>query len=592
MFTIRKKAKNKRCINGKPPIIGRFFILCLLFITVGRFGVYAQCGFRENGYLFLHPYFDNVNWQAVVYQSVIFPSEVLCSNKPSRISWSRSAERGWAVYTDTAGAWAVIKAPLVSNNCVCCRPTIEFEEPITINVDPALSLQPSLPFHLLNRGAVDNDSLYISAAGSGSRIYCLHVEAGSGRVGAVDTVIINRTGQQTISGVWGEADAAGFDTAIWVGGSAGLLRLIPFRNNKWGTAREFTFDNSETVSDAGGGYIGTASGKIYRRSSLAAFTLDNSLASAPIRHIGKRIAVGDNGSLLINVGNAWRRYSSGLTNYLYGNLTSSSGGTSVELIDSKGNYSLRTLFDSSTAISAVTPSEVSASLNGTPYSFEDRTGLLTVTIRLKDFDDNREIPAVVLKRGASEFPINKAADGAELLRQDPAAVCSTANVFFNDSLIKLILSPGEITLEANAGRGFFDAACGFWKRQSFVFRAKESWKINDTLIMRLGKDTLKIINNTGSTVTARFLSADPTTAVIPFFIQRKSRSVRFSMLDKTEIRKIAVIDASGRAVWERSVSGQGTETIISPPLSSGIHLIIIDYSKGTSEIRRMVIPGR
>ncbi|MBN1578566.1 MAG: hypothetical protein JW913_18530 [Chitinispirillaceae bacterium] len=589
MFTIHKK-RGGGTEGARRPLRVKYGAACCCTVLLLFTDILAQCGFRENGYLFLHPFFNNVNWQATIYTAAVFPAEAMCTEKPAGIAVSRAAALGTVVYTTTAGMWMLTRGPLVNNTCLCCRPTIEFGEPIEIAVPAALALQASLPFHLLTRESAGGDSAYLVAASSGNRVYCMHIHRSSGAIGGIDTLTVNLVGQQAISGVWGEPDGAASDTALWIGGSSGLLWLIPFKNGQWGTRQEIAIDNSETVSAIGGGYAGTVSGKIYRRSG-ASFTLDNSSASSPLRSINRRIAVGDVGTVLINRSGSWRSYDSGNVDYRFGNLTANAGGTAVELLDNAWNYTTRTLFDSATTISGVSPSEVAASLNGDPFKF-NLHGTLTATIRIRDIDDNREIPSVILKSGSITTAVNKAADNTTLLRHNPAAVCTTTKAFFNDTLVKLVISGDEVKLETQAQRGVRNASCDFWNWQSFLFTATGAWKYADTLVVTLGKDTLMIINDSQATVTTTASGMDPRAAMTALLIRRENRRIHFHSGVSSGVRRIVLVDAAGRLIWECAVAPSARTTIVSPEFSSGIHLVIIDYVDGRSEIRRVALTGR
>ncbi|MBN1308327.1 MAG: hypothetical protein JXA18_10450 [Chitinispirillaceae bacterium] len=571
------------------PMMRRVVTACFILVACGFNGLYAQCGFEENGYVFLHPYFNNVNWLATIYQSVLFPAETMCAEKPAGITMSRAAIPGTAVYATAAGKLMLTEGPLVDNNCVCCRPTIEFGDPVEIAVLAALDLQASLPFHLLTVES-NGDSAYLVAASSGDRVYCLHIHTTSGAIGGIDTLPVDLAEQQVIGGVWGEPDGAGRDTALWIGGSGGLLRLIPVNNGQWESEREMIIDDSETVSAVGGGYAGTASGRIYRRSG-ASFTLDNSSASSPLRSINRRIAVGDDGTVLINRGGTWRSYASGNTDYRFGNLTANAGGTAVELLDEAWNYSARTLFDSVTTISSITPSEVAECLNDDPYQFTYNRDL-RVAIGLMDSDDNREIPSVTLISGSVATALNKAGDGSKLLRHDPAAVCSTTKAFFNDTLVHLVISPVEVTLEANAQRGVYDVSCKFWRWQPFLFTAGGAWNSTDTLVVAVNGDTLKMINSSQSTVTVNAPVHGHRAAANEPVIQCENRRIRVRTGSSSGVRRIMLVDAAGRCVWECAVVPSIRNALASPELSSGIHFLVIAYTDGRLENRRIALTGR
>lgn len=544
----------------------------------------GQCGYEQNGYVFLHPYFSGVNWQSTIHQAEIIPSEELCRDKPLQIAISRLATKGTVVYSTADGLWHFMNSPLVNNDCVCCRPTVEFDSPQEVVLPASLGLQSDIPFVIMSRGATDADTVYAVIAAE-SRAYCLHIATVNGSIGAVDTLPGGASSSQKIVGVWREPNRSDVDTAVWLVGSAGFVQKVPFKANAWGSVQQGSIDTAETVLCVGGGFAGTASGKIYAVSGTV-FTLKSSVAAAAIRSIGNGVAVGDKGTILVLQDTTWKSYSSGTTNYRYANRTGTAGGSAVELLDSSWHYSGKTLFESSTRITAVTPTAVQSGLNGGVYSFAENS-VTSIKMYLHDPDDNSPLPAVVVKRNAGADTLNRSVDGIALLRNDPSVVCSTAQAYFTDTLVTVVLNSSMVTVEAQAARGSYSPSCGFWSWQQFIFKSENLWSFGDSLYVLTGGDTLRLVNKIQSTVN-QLAGLSPTNNKLLFTVQNYRMSV--PVISHARIRRLMLFNAAGCVVW-RSSGSISVDRMVSLPqqLVPGVHLLRLEYNDGRSAVHRFAV---
>jgi hypothetical protein len=563
-------------------------ICCLLVFFAADLA--AQCEFRENGYYFKHPYFTGVNWQATMYQTDLLPVETMCAEKPKLLSVQQLPQKAVMVYTTATGAWNVVTAPLVNNTCVCCLPTIEYSEPVAIAIPAGIALDTALPFHVLTRSIALSDTTLLAATGKNGMVYCLHVITASGTVTRTDSFTVELTGQQAISGLWGEPDGNGVDTAVWIGGSRGLLQLLPYKNNQWGTIRTITFDNNESVTSVGSGFVGTASGKIYRRSGTS-FSVDNSAASSPVRSVNARIAVGDAGTVLVRRNGVWRAFKLGTADYRGGNLTGNAQGAAVELLDETWSYSVQSLSDSATSISSVSPSEVAVGLRTGVYPFA-LNGTMTVSVNLRDPDDNRGLPELkIRKRMGGVATLIPDSAITQLSRHDPAAICTTTQAYFNDSIVKVNLYGSKIQLQANGIRGYYNASCSFWKWQPCKYSASSVWAEYDTALTISGKDTLRIVNHSFSTVTAHSSKAGG-------YVRRgmtvaaNDHRIRIVVDEKTSVRNVSFIDISGKLIGQYRLTGSTARVFESPVLPRGIILVRVEYANGVVETVRFSVADR
>jgi hypothetical protein len=567
---------------GRLPRRIAFFCAVLAFITASAS---AQCDYRSNGAFFLHPFFRNADWQASLFPSFI-DNTPLCETRPVQISICGAPAQGTAVYTDSDGDWYLSNGPLVNDNCICCQPEIIFGEPFGIAIPASLSLQTTAPFHVLCRSTSYNDTVYLVAS-STKKVYSLHIDVTSGKIGRIDSLPVTLPETQTITGVWGDPGANGIDTAIWISGTGGCLVQFPFNGNSFRSERSFTIDESETVQCIGSGYAGTASGKIFRRNG-AAFTLDASVGSSALRSISNLIAVGDAGTVIVRENNAWQLYKTASANYRHGNLTANASGTAVELLDESWNYSSIALFNTPTSITGVLPSDAASGLNSGVYTYDDYS-VKTITIKLGDPDNNRSLPTIRLKGSTNKI----IADSTTLLRQNPAAICTTAQSLFNDSIVKIILDVKTVDILASARKGAKNASCPLlWKWQSFTMTKSEPWAFEDSLIITLGKDTMRIFNTTLTTVLTDATRSGNGRRNSPFTLVFSHGHLRITPNPQSRLCRISIISPSGRVIWKKAVAISSTAALSSPAIPPGIHFLRADYADGSPEIRRIVITGK
>jgi hypothetical protein len=584
MFTIHKYCG----MADVPKLLKKFgggIVIALLLHTQALF---AQCGFEENGYLFMHPYFTGTSWKATNYVSNVIHMDSLCARKPVHAAASGLALQGTFVYTVADGSWMMTNGPLENNDFPCSRPTIDFWDPFPLTVPVTPALQPSLPFHLLRRGAADKDTVYLAAVASDGAVYCLHISIRSGKTGAVDTIFLTDRGTSTLGGVWGEPGGSGNDTALWVGGSGGFLRMVPFTANRWGTPRSITIDNTETVTAVGSGYVGTLSGKLFKRSgdSFAAVGLQGASA---IRWISGNLAVGDGGTVLVYRGGSWTSHTSGTADYRLGNLTSNDRGAAVELVDTAWKYSVLQLSDSATSISSVSP-VAQAGLNQGVFEYSDN-GIITLRVYLRDIDNNRVFPKVSLIRGSIVTRLDTADDRTVLLGHNPSAICDTSLAYFNDTVVTLSLNVDALSLETRAQRGRWNASCPFWDWEQFKFVRTQPWGLNDTLMVAAGKDTLRVRNDHQATVS-----------VNPYIrnglpgdrlqIRYSDGTVRLIPRGDSELRRVMLVDAAGRCVRQYTQPVRSGSPLRLPVNHGGIHFLRIEYRDGSTESRRLLLVGR
>ncbi|MBN1758308.1 MAG: hypothetical protein JW863_08325 [Chitinispirillaceae bacterium] len=593
MFTIRNNDGNRQ----RRMLLNCFRCIVIVMAFVVVPAPFAQCDVEENGYLFLHPYFEGTSWNATSYISKVQPDIEMCLDKPVNVASGKLMEQGTLVYTTADGTFWITAGPREDNDCPCCRISVLYDSPLEIAIPPELDLQWSLPFYLLGRGSEETGTAYLCVVGSGDRVFCLHVGTGSGTVEAVDTITVPEIGSSELTGVWGEATAGETDTAIWIGGSEGLLVQVPFDNDGWGTPVTLNGAADETVTAVGAGYAGMLSGVLYRRTgdSLAE---TGATANGALRYISTHVAVGDGGSVLVNRGGTWQDQSSGTDDYRLGNLTANDSGALVELVDAEWNYSTLQLSDSPTDIEKVSD-EAMVGLNQGIYDYgiEDVSdGIITISVFLRDADGNRSVPSIQLRGTRNTATIDKADDGTVLIRQAPAAICSTEQAYLADTTVRLVLEPLQVKVETGARRGLLDASCRFWDWDYFKYESTHSWLLHDTLLLAAGGDTLRILNHADSQATVitrqQLYNTKITNNAI---VTCEGRTVRLVPGGRSELRRVLLVDAAGRCVWRfaRSVATTGAGTMLrSPQLHSGIHFLRIEYADGTTESRRLILFGR
>lgn len=558
---------------------------CCLLVLFSLSHLYAQCGYQDNGYIFLHPFFSGKNWLSTIFTSDVIAG-TLCEDKPVRFAVSGDPHNGGAVFTTTDDSWMLAVGPLDDGTCLCCRPAIEYGPPVELDLPEGISS--SVPFCIYTPGNGDAGSVYLVAASAGGTLYGIEISTQTGEVAQVDSLTVSLEEEQSITGVWGAPGNSGNDTAVWITGSEGLVRLIQMDENRLSSEQQVTFDNDETVLCVGGGYAGTASGNIYRRDGDA-FILDTAVADVPVRRVSSRLAVGDDGLVVVRRDGRWQKFTSGSSDYRYGNLTANAEGTAVELLDSEWNYTSDILFDTETSITGV-DENYETGLNSGVYKYEEG-GLHTVTVELEDADDNMALPLTVLRRGGGDVDtLRKAFDGTMLLPNDPSLVCNSEDAYFTDSEVKVIFDAAGVMLETAAEKGGpDDAGCGEWELHSYLFKAETEWEKGDTLVLTAGSDTFRVVNLYDGAVTSRRTPVleEKTAAVFRYFNDR----IHVTVFGRSKVGRLTVINAAGRLVWQRQIVSGANGAVVSPLLPSGVLFIRIDYSDGRTEVRRLMSFG-
>jgi len=557
------------------------YLLALILLWIASASS-AQCTYTSNGFIFLHPFFNQTNWVATLYTADVDAPE-MCEMDITSLSIDKRAARGTVIFSTSDNKWHLSKAPLVNDECLCCRPAVFFEPPSVLSLPAALQLQTAAPFSLINTQGMPSDSLYMVVPAA-DKVFMLHLHASSGALGSVDTIAVTLPSGGSITGIHTEHTSSGIDTAYWITGSKGLLAAVSLNAATRGNVTHYVVPDAPTLLCAGNGYAGSSDGRIFTRSGTS-FTLDTTLGTAPIRNINSRFALGDAGTVMVRRNGNWQLFVNGTASYRYGNLTSSRQGTTIELIDEKWQYTSHVLFDtpSSMRIGALGAISSDTLPNGT-YVFRNGNISPSVPITITDQDNNRVTASFRIHHpGVSRETI---VDSTIVPRQNTAAICTTQITQLADSTLSLGVG-NTITVSVPVVKSL-KTGCEFWRWQQSNALYSYNWTLYDTLVVTLGAKTVRILNLSIATFTT---ASQKASAPNRFGLQFGRQHIALPVL-AAPIKMIMLIDAQGRTIWKSTTDIHQSASYTLPQSAFGMHIVVVQYANGTKSTHRILLSGK
>jgi hypothetical protein len=369
------------------------------------------------------------------------------------------------------------------------------------------------------------------------------------------------------------------DTAIWAVGASGTIRSFSANPSSWGAERKWDISGtSDTIKCINGNYVGTNTGKIYKKSGAQTFVQNYTAGpNKAINAIYPQAAIGNNGNFIDFVVNFWRPDTLGASNYSYANFIRKPGGFGVELLDEKWHLSSFTYRDSASKIDTTFPVDYKPDGVSKTHIFSSSidTG---VTVRILDPDSSYRDVEISLKSGSTKTVINS--DGPHTIASVPdSEPCQFDAVRLSTGILNVRLNAGSFTLREGAELGTPKVDCNscYWKK--FEFIVQKNWIWGDTLIIRAGKDSLKIVNHGQSVTTisstARLYSHPEG------FRWRVAGNQLVLHLPFNNLKSFSLFDISGRRIFSHEPSAATTVTV---PLSCSHAVLFINlvFSDGTS----------
>jgi len=562
--------------------VRRAAVMAALLACAGLAAVEAQtCEPSTSGFVFLHPFFAGKPWMYAASTTAIAIPDGACNPKPDAFSISADAGSNVAVLVSGGS----VRIAQVNHGCSggrCPSCFVEMLDPAALST-ASIPIAATTPVHVLRQTGFTFDQVKFVVAGTSGRLFAITANGDASAITRVDTLrLAARSFAQSVRALSGALNAStGQDTALWVAGTRGLLRLFAFNGATWGTGRSFDIDSTDTVLCVGDGYAGTSSGRIYRRSG-STFVLDARPVTTALRTISAQGAAGDAGKFVLHEGSMWTQYSTGAGQVRTFGLIKTGSGSTVELLDSAWGYHSYAYRDSATRIASVTPASVQTAFSSrVPYSYNG-SSTTVVTLNLADPDSNFEVPAVAIGTpvsGYTSFDNN----GTYTLRMaQPGLDCASGVLQLADVAPTLTLRPDSVIFEADALLGTINVGCGgVCEWRPYAFRVARRWIGSSSLEVTVGDDLLRISLGapTVSMSSPRAFGSPGSPR-----ISATRDAVLIAGIDAHTVKRLTLHDAGGRIVAHVPVR-QGTVTVSLHSLPAGILYVRIGLATGRSIVR-------
>jgi hypothetical protein len=472
-----------------------WFLLTTALCALGLFmpgSISAQCVLDSSGYLYAHPYFAAKSWRVSLSEVDIALPDTICALKPQTISYTNNSTANVCAFRAQSGSLYAANVVTAPASCFCCNPELQFGTPVRLILTGGIPLASGTPCYVVKEDDFPGNNFVIAAASASGRAVVLATVAKSGfGVTGIDSLQLSNTaGGRHIYFIGGDQDSAtGSDKGIWIAGSDRLLRYFPYANGTWGAEQSFTIGAADTITCVGGGYAGTWSGTIYRRTG-ANFVQDAAIASKPLRMISTSIAAGDNGTALWRNANGWHPVPAGTKNYRAVASLKQADGSSLQLLSDRWNDTIVTYADSPTVITRTVPDTVKKYLNAGLMHYMQLGPPLTLSLIFHDQDSNESAPRATV---FSSTNTNLNDNGTYFLdKREPNRDCSSGKLVLADTVVTIKLWRDSVVYEASCQLGKVDLACNKCYWAPYTFHRVGQWRQGDRIVIKCGKDSLKI----------------------------------------------------------------------------------------------------
>ena len=542
----------------------------------------------SQGYLFLHPFFKSRAWRSSLDRlDLLMPDDSLAKYQPMAYDISQDGDSVVAVFTVKSGSLYCMPVRYQKSGAPCFDNSIVFDAPQKVNL-LGLALPVGRSLYVVKDSLYSFDSIRVIVPSSVTplKFYIAGIRLSSSSVTKLDSMTLtpSRTGQR-ILGVFGDQDTITLqDRGIWVTGSQGLLRYIPYTNRAWGAVLQRDLADTSTVLHTNGVYAGTMEGRLYKKNTAGtAFVQEGASASKPVWRVYQQGAIGNNGLFKENTNGVWKRDTAfGAFAYRYANFIRRPGGFGVELLDSNWAYRAYTYRDTTTIIQSTVPASLMTSINGASYGYP-RTGTVNLTINLNDLDSNYSDYRLLLN-GATNLK-NDGSYSIDLSSIADTETCHIGALKMTTGSVRLTLTPDTLKVAHDCAIGALNPTClsCYWKKYTFARSVK--WASGDVVILSTTSQTLRIMNN--PTTVALF--GNRTTAELMFQARFTNTNILFEFPLKTNTRVTAIDihDLMGRALASIPVHEQRMVIIPSLNPPAGVILVSCRLSDGSVVSKRI-----
>lgn len=549
-------------------------VICMLFVSgICSSGIAGTSSVHSN-MLFLHSFFQNKHWQrsgdTIDYE---MPSSYT-SLTPVKTSMAGNDTDNIALFSTTSNKLYLMHAVLEPPPSISSNYKMKVFNPAESSVGSADSA-----FGVFASTSDNLDIIFCATAGASNNIAAHRMLGQNFSVFQIDTLTISLPSVNCkITNLFGGPDLAkGNQSCIWVTGTYGLIRFFSWNGTAWSTETVYDIDSTETVSAFSLEAVGTNSGKIYIDQS-GSFVYNSQPTTKPINQITATGAVSNDGTVLKKKGSQWTAFTVGSADYNYFNFVPRTDGSGVELLDDSWQYYIYTLEDTPTSFD-ILPPEVAVFINSGYYNYQG-SDPETVTVILNDPDGNCLVPEVTINSSVS-----LTFDGTDTLKNmHPDTACVPGFKEIADTILTLILTYDTVYFSAQARNAKYNPVSFKYYWAYSTFENSESWFESDQLIIKLGEQSLLIINNEGTTIVS---PQNAHQAIKQLSVYRKSTGLVFNFQQNT-IHSIRIFNPAGRQLAYEHIASNTNKVVLPIRMSSGV--VCIEYCFKDGTVQRNILP--
>jgi hypothetical protein len=556
---------------------------------------------NNQGYLLLHPMFKSLPWKATMGRLDLTLPDTLASIPVKSFDVSRGVDNAVAVFTTATNDLFIMPALHEKLVAPCIDHVLSFDPPQKVPLS-GLSLSSAKPLYVVRDSLYSADSIRVAAPSSIAllKVLVATIRSANATVTRIDTVVLTerRTGQQ-ILGISGATDSiTGQDLGIWVTGTNGMIRYIPYTNHRFGTEAVRDLGASEatvSVTHTNGTFAVSTQGKIYRKNPADTFFTFAVAASGALRRVYSGGAIGDNGLFKEFANGSWRADKTfGSASYRYANFIRRFGGFGIELLDSSWAYSVFTYRDTSSRIAATQPASLSTNINGLPYVYASNQQL-DITVMLDDPDSNFSDYSLSQVSAGGGTSVDLKNDGKyAIVPLSDSVDCHINSIKMTSGRVRLTINGSQVTVMHDCALGAPDPTCltCYWK--SYNFQLSKFWQQRDTIKIKAGQHLLRIVNNISVTLisppagnrsraytlTARFASGYEYTLRLPM------------VKSEARVSSVEFYDIQGRHLATRALRPNQQRISLPDFGAHGIFIIAYRMDDGTMVKDNVPVMGR
>jgi hypothetical protein len=575
-------------------------LACAFLCVTSAFAARVTLSSVSNlGYIYLHPMFDRLSWQSTLDRLDLgaLPDTLLTITVKS-FDVSRGADNGIAVYTTSSGDLFIMSVLYKKATAPCSDHALTFDNPRKVALS-GLSLSSGKPLCVVHDSLYASDSVRVVIPSSAAPLKLLvpTIRTAAAAIERIDTITCSerRTGQQ-ILGVSGAVDSVtGQDLGIWVTGSNGLVRYIPYANHRFGS--EAVRDLGEatvSVTHTNGTFAVSTQGRIFRKNPADTFFTFAVAASGALRRVYPGGAIGDNGLFKEFANGTWRADKTfGSASYRYANFIRRPGGFGVELLDSSWAYSVYTYRDTTSRIAVTSPASLATNIDGVPYVYNGQSQL-DITVMLDDPDSNFSDYSLSQVSAGGGTAVDLKNDGTyAIVPLSDSVDCHIGSIKMTSGRVRLTLNDSQITVMHDCARGALDPTClvCYWK--SYNFQLTNVLRKADTIRIRTGQHLLRIAADVGSVTMNRTISAQLNATIFPIHFASGNRcSLLIPFKQGNHAVSIAIYDLKGRLIADIPLRRDQQSLDLSNTRCSGVVIVTCIMNDGTTQRTMTRVTGR